>query len=334
MKFVQANWREAFGYQGTNVSRQVVKCEGSTLLFESDEEFGEVPTWSVSALFWKVNSSKVRARVEKRCLASALQGVGAPLQRRVTQPRCERPLRFGRTAGPAVRRTCLTSAICRLVLLLILFTACVRTHAAEADLLDRWFAAQAELKTWSANVTQTRTLKALKDPLKTEGRVWFAAPNRFRWELGEPAQTIAVREPGALVVVYPKLKRAERYALDGPGANQWRDALTILEAGFPRSRVELEKQFEVVATLARDAEMELVLQPRASRARKLIAEVRLVFGKEKLELRATELRFADGSQLRNEFADARLNPPIDDTMFTASVPADFKVTEPLKRGGK
>lgn len=217
--------------------------------------------------------------------------------------------------------------------LLLLFLAATVARADEA-LLDRWFAAQAELKTWSAKVTQIRTLKALKDPLRAEGRVWFAAPNRFRWELGDPAQTIAVRESTALVVMYPRLKRAERYALTGPGANQWRDALTLLEAGFPRSRSELEKQFQVVATLEREAEAELVLQPRASRARKLIAEVRLVFGKEKLELRATELRFADGSQLRNEFAEAQLNPVLEDALFTASVPADFKVTEPLKRDGK
>jgi len=220
----------------------------------------------------------------------------------------------------------------RLVVLawVIAFSALSQTSAAGADLLDRWFAAQSDLKTWSANLTQTRTLKALKDPLTAEGRVWFAAPNRFRWELGDPAQTIAVREPEALVILYPKLKRAERYPL-GEAAGQWRDALTLLEAGFPRSRAELEKQFKIVALLERETDAELVLQPRSSRARKLIGEVRLVFGREKLELRATELRFADGSQLRNDFRDQQVNPPLDDGLFNAAVPADFKLTEPLQR---
>ena len=31
--------------------------------------------------------------------------------------------------------------------------------------------------------------------LTESGHVWFAAPNRFRWELGHPAKTIAVRQP-------------------------------------------------------------------------------------------------------------------------------------------
>jgi outer membrane lipoprotein-sorting protein len=220
-----------------------------------------------------------------------------------------------------------------LFLLALAMHARGQTPTDPTDLLDRWFAAQSELKTWSANLIQTRTLKALKDPLTAEGRFWFTAPNRFRWELGEPAQTIAVREPDALVILYPKLKRAERYPL-GEAAGQWRDALTLLEAGFPRSRAELEKQFKIVALLERDAEAELVLQPRSSRARKLIDEVRLVFGREKLEMRATELRFADGSQLRNAFRNQQVNPPLDAELFNAAVPADFKLTEPLKRAAR
>ncbi len=228
--------------------------------------------------------------------------------------------------------SCAAALAGRLVMLgwVVGFSALSQVSATGADLVDRWFAAQAELTTWSAKVTQTRTLKALKDPLTAEGRIWFAAPNRFRWELGDPAQTIAVREPDALVILYPKLKRAERYPL-GDAAGQWRDALTLLEAGFPRSRAELEKQFKIVALLERETDAELVLQPRSSRARKLIGEVRLAFGLEQLELRATELRFADGSQLRNDFRDQQVNPPLEDGLFSAAVPADFKLTEPLPR---
>jgi hypothetical protein len=185
------------------------------------------------------------------------------------------------------------------------------------SLLDRWFAAQAELESWSADFTQTRTLKALKEPLKSDGRVWFRAPNRFRWELGDPAQTIAVREAATMVVLYPRLKRGERYPLGEGAAGQWRDALTLLETGFPRSREAMERRFKTVELIQREQDAELVLQPRSGRARKLIDEVRLVFGREDLAMRATELRFADGSTLR-----------------AATVPADFKVTEPLAGGGR
>ena len=59
--------------------------------------------------------------------------------------------------------------------------------------LDAWFAAQKDLHSWSADFVQTRILKTLTQPLTAVGRLWFAEPNDFRWELGRPAQTIALR---------------------------------------------------------------------------------------------------------------------------------------------
>src|SRR6185436_2020288 len=112
--------------------------------------------------------------------------------------------------------------------------------------LTAWLSAQTNIQTWSADFTQTRTLKSLTQPLTGAGRVWFAAPNRFRWELGNPAQTIAVRQPQQMLVIYPRLKRAERYPLDA-SSGAWREMLSLLEAGFPRSQEEVESRFRIVS---------------------------------------------------------------------------------------
>ena len=77
---------------------------------------------------------------------------------------------------------------------MVLGAWCLSASAAETNaLLSTWFAAQTNIQTWSADFLQTRTLKSLTQPLTATGHVWFAAPNRFRWELGNPTQTIAVR---------------------------------------------------------------------------------------------------------------------------------------------
>src|SRR5580765_5703542 len=101
-------------------------------------------------------------------------------------------------------------------------------------LFARWLDAQTNISTWSADFIQTRTLKSLAQPLTATGHVWFAAPNRFRWELGSPAQTVAVRSTKELLIIYPRLKRVERYPLAGEQTGPWREALSLLEAGFPR----------------------------------------------------------------------------------------------------
>src|SRR5258706_3768330 len=110
------------------------------------------------------------------------------------------------------------------VSLLFLMAFCP-VHAADTNaVLNGWLAAQTNLQTWSADFTQTRMLKTLTQPLVATGHIWFAAPNRFRWELGSPAQTIALREAGQMWVIYPRLKRAERYPLDAKTPGEWRDA--------------------------------------------------------------------------------------------------------------
>ena len=105
--------------------------------------------------------------------------------------------------------------------------------------LGAWLSSQTNIQTWSATVVQTRTLKALTEPLTASGRVWFAAPDRFRWELGDPPKTIALRVSDEMIVIYPRLKRVERYRLAGDQTGPWRDALALLEAGFPRSQTDL-----------------------------------------------------------------------------------------------
>src|ERR1041385_3075604 len=113
--------------------------------------------------------------------------------------------------------------------------------------LAGWFASQTNLHTWSADFTQTRALKALTQPLVTAGRLYFAVPNQFRWELGRPAKTIALRQAADMYVIYPLLKRAERYPLDARAPGEWRDLLSLLDAGFPRDRETFDACFRVLS---------------------------------------------------------------------------------------
>ena len=198
------------------------------------------------------------------------------------------------------------------------------------SLLTAWLDAQTNIQTWSADLVETRALKSLTQPLTATGHVWFAAPEKFRWELGNPPQTIAVRSGDEMRVIYPRLKRAEIYPLNQAG--QWRDALALLQAGFPRNQAEMESQYNILSQIITPGGgCEVALQPRSAAARRMMPQIKIVFSTNDFSLRATELQFADGSTMRNEFSHPQLNLKLDDSLFEPKLPSDYKMVEPLKK---
>ena len=60
-------------------------------------------------------------------------------------------------------------------------------------------------------------------------------------------------------------------------------------------------------------------------------QIKIAFAIADFTLRATELQFADGSILRNEFTNPKLNPRLEGNLFEPTLEDDYKLIEPLKR---
>jgi outer membrane lipoprotein-sorting protein len=211
---------------------------------------------------------------------------------------------------------------------------CVAVSGARAADYDaqfnQWFEVQTNLQSWAGDFTQTRTLTVLNQPLVSPGKVWVK-PGEFRWELGQPVQTIVLRRPDQLLIVYPRLKRAEKYPLDAVPTGPMRDALALLDASLPRDRATMEKNFRLLSATATNSILQMTLQPRSDSARKFIGEIVIGFHTNDFTIAATEMRFADGSRLRNDFSNVVLNLPIEPKLFEADLPPDYTVVEPLKK---
>jgi outer membrane lipoprotein-sorting protein len=199
-----------------------------------------------------------------------------------------------------------------------------------SGLLDRWLTAQTNFHTWSADAIQTRCFTTLAQPLTSTGRVWVAVPDRFRWEVGQPAQTIALRQPDQLFLIYPRLKRMEKYPLNDKQPGLWKEALALLEASFPRSRAELESRFRVVSVMETNSLGQIALQPKSAAARKFMAGIKVSVRTSDFSLVATELSFTDGSSMRNDFSNAQCNAPLPEGIFDAKVEEGYTVVEPLR----
>lgn len=194
-----------------------------------------------------------------------------------------------------------------------------------------WLGEQAKVRTWSADVVQVRNLKSLARPLKSRGRVWFRLPNRFRWQLGDPPRTIAVRKDDELLVIYPRLKQVERFAAGADVDPAWRQALALLEVGFPRDADTFFAQYEIVSTRRLKKSWEFELRPASEMARRLLERVKLKIATSDYSLLATELVFPDGSTMTNQFLHRRLNPDLDESLFDFELEEGYTVVDPLKR---
>ena len=196
--------------------------------------------------------------------------------------------------------------------------------------LNKFLAQQTNCQTWTAELTQVRLLKSLVQPLVSTGRVWFATPNQFRWELGQPAQTIAVRNKDAMLVIYPRLNRAEKYSFGASKSARLKDSLALIEAGFPTSRAGLEQQFKIIPLSPTNSSQGLALQPKSSQARRAVSQVDLLISTNTYALLGTTLHFGDGSTMMNLFTNAQSNSTLPANIFTPTLGPDLKITEPLR----
>ena len=197
----------------------------------------------------------------------------------------------------------------------------------ESKIINGWLARQTNIQSWAADFTQTRNLKSLAQPLVSTGQVWFAAPQNFRWELGGN-QTIAIRKGGNMLVVYPRLKRAERYDFE-KSKSEWKDTLALLQTGFPRSERELREQFNILGISGVDQLYKIELQAKSPGARKMMPQINVFLSANDLTLAGTELVFADESRMRNDFRNIKTNVEFAGR-FDYELPPDFKLVEPLE----
>ncbi|MBL9126669.1 MAG: outer membrane lipoprotein carrier protein LolA [Verrucomicrobiales bacterium] len=233
---------------------------------------------------------------------------------------------------PPNRATFATRAVVAALsgLALVLASLPVRSTEPTNDVLRAWLAVQSTITNWSADFVQTRTFKSVARPLVSTGHVWFARPNAFRWELGRPVQTLAVRDADELRVLYPRLRREERYDLAAGRSGVLGEALGLLDAGFPRDAADFADRFRLLALTPVGGAWHLDLQPASAAARRVMPGVRLVLDSE-YTLVANEIAFPDGSRIRNDFSAVVANAPLPPDIFRPPTTAEYRIVHPATR---
>ena len=206
----------------------------------------------------------------------------------------------------------------RLFLPLLCFLCAVPAFAAEPpDLapIKKWIAKQDELRTVQADFTQTRSLRALRDPIATPGHIWFSAPDSLRWELGEPAKTIVLRKGDTYFLIQPAKKKAQRYAASEIGKQGGAQGFAMMNFPLAKDFADFNRQFETLAVIKTEDRCHLEVLPRDAQARKILAAIKIDFDSATGHLLSFELVTREGSSMRNDFTNVRMNQKLDRHLF-------------------
>lgn len=193
-------------------------------------------------------------------------------------------------------------------------------HLCAASALDltpvkRWIALQDDFHTVTADFTQTRALRTLRNPLENEGRLWFKAPGLFRWELGSPAKLIVLRKGDVIFLIHPAKKRAERRASGAMNENAGAMGLGMMNIPFARDFASYQKDYETLAIGTEGTRCHLEMLPRDPRAHKALTALKLDFNTSNGHLLSFEMGTSDGSTLRSRFTNVQTNARINSSVF-------------------
>ena len=204
------------------------------------------------------------------------------------------------------------------VTLLLLCAMALPVAAAETpDLapVKKWLAGQASVRTVQADFTQTRSFHALRDPLASPGHLWFSAPHSFRWDLGDPPRTVVLRRDDLYYVIQPAKKHAERVSAAAGGDQAGGRELPMMDFPLAKNFDDFNRRFEVLTVTIQGARCHVEMLPRDPQMRKFLAVAKIDFDTESGFLLSFEFVTRDGSSLRNEFTNVRLNGKIEPARY-------------------
>lgn len=196
-----------------------------------------------------------------------------------------------------------------LVLLLPLLT--MASARADNAALDAWLRRQASIASLEAEFIQERKLPALKNPVTTQGRLSFAKPDKIRWQLGEPLETLAVSDGATLTLIDAATKIACQTDVDSPQALRF----SLLSGKVFQSQEGFQQAFEIVEMRITLGICQYTLKAKDRRLRTQIPWVFLDIDPQKNELRAIEFELQDKSRLRSVFSNVRFNLKLDEKLF-------------------
>ncbi len=196
---------------------------------------------------------------------------------------------------------------------LIPFVSLLLLASASADNspLDAWLKRQMTIHSLDADFSQERKLPALKKPVVIQGKISLLKPNKMRWQLGDPVETLVVSDGRTLTLIDTAAKTARRTGMSSPQAARF----SLLSGKAFESPESFQQAFEIIESRISSGIHQYTLKAKNRKVRMQVPWIFLDIDPEKNELRAMEMELQDKSRVRTVFRNTRLNGKPDETLF-------------------
>ncbi|MDF1751626.1 MAG: outer membrane lipoprotein carrier protein LolA [Verrucomicrobiales bacterium] len=202
-----------------------------------------------------------------------------------------------------------------LTITLFIFTSAGAVSAFSNDLgvVERWLQTNAETQSLKVDFVQSRSLKALKNPLVQPGTLWLDyATNQFRWQLGDPAKTIVVSQGEKIAVMRTPLKRIEYRDPDESSGSS--SGFSSLTKGFPKTLPEFQKRYRILDIATKGNSFEIVTQPLGPESEG-VHRFGFVIDQQRFLLKGLVIELVDGSNITTTFQRVDRNAKIEPAVF-------------------
>lgn len=201
---------------------------------------------------------------------------------------------------------------CVLASILLCSPACRAAAKDESpDVVARWLAANAEANSLRVEFSQTKRLASLQNSIRHRGVLWLnRSEDQFRWQVGDPPETIVTRNGEELLIARPKDKKFERRPARGESSS----GLAFLLRGFPRTQSEFDRRYRTLNVTKRDETWRIVTQP-LDRGARGVRTFTFTIDAKSYRLRGLDLTLRDGSSQQILFTQVAVNPKLAPDLF-------------------
>jgi outer membrane lipoprotein-sorting protein len=181
--------------------------------------------------------------------------------------------------------------------------------------IKRWIDGQKDVKSLAITFRQERELKGLKKPVVATGQIWLDRQGRMRWQIGDPAKTIAIYQDKEVRVIHPGKKLVERRVLGADTGNQSEMEKAFLESGIPDSPEDFRKFFRILGA-SEDGSLDRVqLEVKDAKAQTALTAMDFLIDRSSNLLAGYDISFRDGSNIRTRFLQVKKNSAFDPALF-------------------